>query len=224
MTSASTPAIADFNAQSYFQAQPPEDTKDFVFQQTMIRCKNPKLSLDFYTQALGFKLIMFRDFPQWGFSVYFLAPGQNLKSGKDPAALSEEERWALCMRTPGCLELTWNHGSEQEAGEGEGPNKGRLYNTGNADTVGSGDGGKVKGGWGHLGVTVPDVYAACERFQKLGVEFHKSPNQGGMKGLAFIKDPDGYLVEVLPQGPMVSQPVDCLGAKADEGGYADNAK
>ena len=29
-----------------------------------------------------------------------------------------------------------------------------------------------------------------------------------MKGLAFVKDPDGYLVEILPQGPMISKPVD----------------
>ena len=55
---------------------------------------------------------------------------------------------------------------------------------------------QVKGGFGHLGITTPDVYAACERFRSLGVPFHKSPNAGGMKGLAFIKDPDGYLIEV----------------------------
>ena len=34
---------------------------------------------------------------------------------------------------------------------------------------------------------VPDVDAACERFEKLGVEFVKKPNAGTMKGLAFIK-------------------------------------
>ncbi len=38
---------------------------------------------------------------------------------------------------------------------------------------------------------VPDVDVACERFEKLGVEFVKRPNDGQMKGLAFIKDPDG---------------------------------
>ena len=66
---------------------------------------------------------------------------------------------------------------------------------------------------------------ACERFHKLGVDFQKSPNSGGMKGLAFIKDPDGYLVEVLPQGEMVAEDVDCLGVKADGGeGYKDNSK
>ena len=48
-------------------------------------------------------------------------------------------------------------------------------------------------------------------------------SQGGMKGLAFIKDPDGYLIEILPQGEMTTRPVDCLGNKVNEGGYKDNS-
>lgn len=132
-----------------------------------------------------------------------------------------------------------------------------MYNTGNADGTGVtsippssssssfssssasgkvvadvGDRGegaiyKVRGGFGHLGITVPNVYEACARLHSLGVPFHKSPNMGGMKGLAFIKDPDGYLIEVLPQGPMVVQNVDCLGVEASIGdgeGYRDNSK
>lgn len=34
---------------------------------------------------------------------------------------------------------------------------------------------------------VPDVEAACKRFEDLGVQFVKKPNDGKMKGLAFIK-------------------------------------
>jgi len=41
------------------------------------------------------------------------------------------------------------------------------------------------------------VYKACERFDSLGVTYVKRPNDGNMKGLAFIKDPDGYWIEIL---------------------------
>ena len=180
-------------------------------QQTMIRVKDPQVSLDFYTKVLGFNLVMFRDFPEWGFSVYFVA-----YCDKSTIPSNPEEQFAFCMRSPACVELTWNHGSE--SGEGA------VYNTGNSDSTGTADGEKVKGGFGHLGITVPDVYAACERFKALGCEFTKTPNSGGMKGLAFIKDPDGYLIEVLPQGPMATQEVDCDGVTVEGGAYIDNSK
>ena len=122
------------------------------------------------------------------------------------------------MKTPGCVELTWNHGSEEVETE-------RIYNTGNKDCVGVSNGEAVKGGFGHLGISVPDVYEACDRFKALGVEFTKTPNAGGMKGLAFIKDPDGYLIEILPQGKMATKEIDCDGVRIDGGeGYKDNSK
>ena len=33
---------------------------------------------------------------------------------------------------------------------------------------------------GHIGIAVPNVYTACERFEKLGVEFIKTPDGGKM--------------------------------------------
>ena len=36
-----------------------------------------------------------------------------------------------------------------------------------------------------------------ERFEKLGVNFIKKPDDGKMKGLAFYTDPDGYWIEIL---------------------------
>lgn len=38
---------------------------NFSWQQTMLRIKDPKLSVPFYEQHFGFKLIHHYDFPQW---------------------------------------------------------------------------------------------------------------------------------------------------------------
>jgi len=229
----------------YYKHKADAVTRSYIMQQTMLRVKDPVRSLQFYCEVLGFHLVMHRDFPQWGFTVYFVAP-------VDPATIpgTPEEQWSYCMRTPGCIELTHNYGSEKE--------EGKVYNTGNSDSTGSTDGEKVRGGFGrlvrvrvrvrvrlglgldpnpnpnpnqvrggfgHLGITVPDVYEACARFASLGCEFSKTPNSGGMKGLAFVKDPDGYLIEILPQGPMSAKPLDHAGVPAEGGeGYKDNSK
>ena len=53
-------------------------------------------------------------------------------------------------------------------------------------------------GWGHIALKVADVYAASEYLKSHGVEFTKepSPMKGGTRILAFIKDPDGYPIEL----------------------------
>eukprot|EP00929_Paragymnodinium_shiwhaense_P012978 TRINITY_DN120845_c0_g1_i1.p1 TRINITY_DN120845_c0_g1~~TRINITY_DN120845_c0_g1_i1.p1 ORF type:complete len:465 (-),score=95.07 TRINITY_DN120845_c0_g1_i1:292-1686(-) len=198
----------------YYGSPPDAEVAGWCMQQTMIRVKDPKKSLDFYTKVLGMRLLSVGDFPQWGFTVYFV--GYVDKMAEAPPADDEDKKFAYSMTVPGCIELTWNHGSESEAAP-------RVYNTGNSDEVGSQDGKAVKGGFGHIGITVPDVYEACDRFKAAGAEMKKSPNSGGMKGLAFIKDPDGYAVEILPYGknfPFPTKDVDCNGVKLEgEGGY-----
>ncbi|KAG6778287.1 hypothetical protein POTOM_018143 [Populus tomentosa] len=49
---------------------------------------------------------------------------------------------------------------------------------------------------GNIGVTVDDTYKACERFERLDME-SVSLVAGKMKGIAFIKDPDGYWIEIF---------------------------
>ena len=150
-----------------------KETSDFVLNQTMLRIKDPEKSVPFYRDVLGMALIEKFDFPDMSFSLYFMGyPSESIPS--DPA---ERAKWVF--EQPALLELTHNYGTETDDEF--------SYHNGNDDPR----------GFGHIGVSVPDVYKACERFEEMGVEFVKKPDDGNMKGLAFIKDPDGYWVEIL---------------------------
>jgi lactoylglutathione lyase len=60
----------------------------------------------------------------------------------------------------------------------------KRYHPGNAE----GD------GFGHIAFAVDDVYESCQELELLhGVAFKKRPDEGRMKGLAFVLDPDGRL-------------------------------
>jgi hypothetical protein len=61
----STAAAGKLDVSKYYTQARPDATKDYVMQQTMIRCKDPAKSLAFYCDALGFNLVMHREFPQW---------------------------------------------------------------------------------------------------------------------------------------------------------------
>lgn len=163
-------------------ASPDSATQGFVFNHTMLRVKDITRSLDFYTRVLGFSLIEKRDFPEAQFSLYFLALVDRANIPDDDA---ERHRWMKSI--PGVLELTHNHGTESDADF--------AYHNGNSDPR----------GFGHICVSVPDIHSACERFEALGVDFQKRLTDGRMKSLAFIKDPDGYWVEIIQPQPVVGE-------------------
>ena len=155
-------------------------TTGFVMNQTMLRVRDPDISVAFYRDVLGMTELARYDFEDMQFSLYFmgyLADGEQV-----PEEVGERAEWLFAR--PALVELTHNWGTESDA-EFDG------YHDGNAPPQ----------GFGHIGISVPDVHAACERFERLGIEFVKRPDDGKMKGLAFIKDPDGYWVEILnPKG------------------------
>ncbi|XP_002737169.1 lactoylglutathione lyase-like [Saccoglossus kowalevskii] len=154
---------------------PDPSTKDFIFQQTMFRIKDPKASLDFYTRVIGMRMLQKFDFPNMEFTLFFMGFAKPEEIPQD-----ENERIKWLFTRPACLELTYNYGTDSDQNF-------KGYHNGNSDPR----------GFGHIGLSVPDVYAACKRFEELGVEFVKKPDDGKMKGLAFIKDPDGYWIEIL---------------------------
>ncbi|PAA88172.1 hypothetical protein BOX15_Mlig032183g1, partial [Macrostomum lignano] len=159
---------------------PPPETSGFIMQQTMLRVKDPRRSLDFYSSVLGMRLLGKFDFPSMAFSLYFMGYAEEASIPK-----GDTERIAYLFRLPGTVELTHNYGTESDPDQ--------AYHNGNSDPR----------GFGHIGISVPDVAEACRRFERLGVKFAKKPDDGKMKGLAFILDPDGYWIEILNAGRMV---------------------
>lgn len=161
-----------------------------TWQQTMLRIKNPEKSIPFYTDLLGFTLIDKLDFPQWNFCLYFLT------------TLPEGEKYEL---TPGtqeahdylwsmegvALELTHNYGTEDDADF--------SYHTGNQE----------RDGFGHIAVNTDDVYAMSAKLEAKGCSFKKKPDEGRMKGLAFVYDPDGYWVELVKRSEDAKIPNEC---------------
>ena len=154
----------------------PSGTEGFVLNQTMLRVRDPIASPTFYRDVLGMTLLQQLDFAEMRFSLYFLAylaEGETIP--QDPA---ERARFIFSRETT--LELTHNWGTESDP-----------------DFAGYHSGNDEPRGFGHLGISVPDVDAACTRFETLGVPFRKRPQDGKMKGIAFITDPDGYWIEIL---------------------------
>lgn len=157
---------------------PPESSaasRGFVLNHSMLRVKDPAVSLDFYTRIFGMSLLRELDFPEMKFSLYFLA---RLNEG-ETAPEDEGQRTVWTFSQRGILELTHNWGTEEQADF--------AYHNGNAQPQ----------GFGHICFSVPDLAAAVRWFDENKVNYVKRPDQGKMKNVAFITDPDGYWIEIV---------------------------
>jgi lactoylglutathione lyase len=153
----------------------PDATRGFVFNHSMLRVKDPQVALDFYTRVMGMRLLRKLDFTEMKFSLYFLH--RPVEGAAVPEDMGERTAWTFAQR--GILELTHNWGTEADAGF--------KYHDGNAQPQ----------GFGHICFSVPDLDAAVQWFDDNQVPYVKRPDQGKMKDVAFIKDPDGYWIEIV---------------------------
>ncbi|WP_160064576.1 lactoylglutathione lyase [Psychromonas sp. L1A2] len=70
------------------------------------------------------------------------------------------------------IELTYNWGTD-------------AYELGNA--------------YGHIAIETDDIYQTCEKIKSLGGVITREPGpvKGGTTVIAFVKDPDGYMIELI---------------------------
>ncbi len=153
----------------------PTASRGFVFNHSMLRVKDPAVALDFYTRIMGMRVLRKLDFPEMKFSLYFLARVEDASQVPEDAG----ERTAWTFSQQGILELTHNWGTESDPEF--------KYHDGNAQPQ----------GFGHICFSVPDLAAAVAWFDANGVTYVKRPEQGKMRDVAFIKDPDGYWIEIV---------------------------
>lgn len=156
-------------------AQPPLASDGFVLNHCMLRIKDPAVSLDYYTRIFGMRVLRKLDFPEMAFSLYFLHRATVDQNVPDDKAA----RTAWTFSQSGVLELTHNWGTENDADF--------KYHDGNAQPQ----------GFGHICFSVPDLNAAVTWFDDNKLVYVKRPEQGKMKDVAFVKDPDGYWIEIV---------------------------
>jgi lactoylglutathione lyase len=62
---------------------------------------------------------------------------------------------------------------------------------------------EVGTGYGHIAIEVDDVYAACDGIKRQGGKVIREAGamNGGTTVIAFVSDPDGYMIELIGKKP-----------------------
>ena len=152
----------------------------YTLNHTMLRVKDPSASLAFYCDVIGMNLLRKVDIPAGEFSLYFLAFLEEDETVPENA----EALARFVFGRAGVLELTHNWGTEDDPDF--------AYHDGNAEPR----------GFGHIALAVPDLAEAVARFDAADARFVKRPEDGAMRHIAFVADPDGYWIELLTPGRM----------------------
>ncbi|KZM19417.1 Lactoylglutathione lyase [Ascochyta rabiei] len=180
----------------------------------MLRISDPSRTLHFYTHLMGMRLVFSRDVGPM--TVYYLGYPSTAEHRADQEAYARDTSpHSVLTSTLGLLEFCHYHVDSARAGE----EKDGVKITTGVDPPFL--------GFNHLGFTVPDVPAAVERLMRSGVVVVKGVGEGPnesvpitrweretgvastmelskgfealFKQIAFVRDPDGYLVELVPQ-------------------------
>lgn len=150
-----------------------QNDKSLKLNHTCLRVKDPKVSVAFYEEKFGMKLMEHKKFPEMKFDLYFLSfPNKKFDTNSQGGANVFKEN--------GILELTHNYGTESDPEY--------KINNGNEEP---------HRGFGHICFSVPKIEAECERLESLGVKFKKRLTDGRQKDIAFALDPDGYWIELI---------------------------
>ncbi len=53
--------------------------------------------------------------------------------------------------------------------------------------------------YGHIAIGVEDIYGLCEQLEAKGADVYRKPGpvKGGKTVIAFVRDPDGYAIELI---------------------------
>ncbi|EKE79910.1 lactoylglutathione lyase [Idiomarina xiamenensis] len=53
--------------------------------------------------------------------------------------------------------------------------------------------------FGHIAIGVSDIYRLCEQLKAAGADVYREPGpvKGGTSVIAFVRDPDGYAIELI---------------------------
>jgi lactoylglutathione lyase len=99
------------------------DPKTYRMNHTMLRVKDPQISLKFYQEVMGMQLVRTIENAAANFNLYFLGYPASNPPAKE-GAQNPVAGWE------GLLELTWNYGTEKQ--------EGRVYHDGNSEPQGFG--------------------------------------------------------------------------------------